>query len=137
MKITGDEKRNNSRHTVLLVDTGDTVRHGVSDILNSYGYQVITSTDAREMLAGLGRRIPIDVIISDDWSSRASGLEFVGTLIESASDIPVIVLTSNGSLEDYLNVIKLGAYDYLQKPVTPQELSRIVHAAISAGMRQV
>ena len=127
-----DTKENGTiRNTVLLVDDNLDVLKTLGTVLARAGHRVIAKLDAPSAMEILREGIPVDVIVTDYQLPQMDGMEFLGRLRETAPAVPVIVLTGYGSVENYLQFITRGAYEYLHKPVLPRELNRVVLAALA------
>lgn len=95
-------------------------------------YAVIAAADGQEAVQLLSQR-SFDLIITDDRMPRMSGLELVKWAREKAPEIPVIVLTAYGAVETAVEAIKLGAEEYLTKPLKNLEELRLV---VGKALRQ-
>ena len=102
---------------VLIVDDDDDVRTSVAGALQLQGYTIEEARDGAEGLAAVERRCP-DLVITDMVMPRLDGLGLLKALQQAAPDLPVIVLTGHGSLENVLQAMREGAlFDYLLKPL--------------------
>jgi two-component system response regulator AtoC len=107
--------------TVLIIDDEPGLRQTVSLILREEGYQVFTASDGEE---GLARALEVkpDIILCDVRMPRLSGLEFLDRYREADGQSMVIVMTAYGGIELAIQAMKKGAYDYLPKPFSPDQL---------------
>lgn len=117
--------------TILLVGD-ESEKSSTADILNGYGYKVISLPDGPTALSLLNKGIPVDLVITDHRIDGMDGLELVSSLRKSAPSIPAIMLTDEGSIETYLKALSLGVFEYMSKPAKAGELSRIVKKALEA-----
>jgi two-component system response regulator AtoC len=107
--------------TVLIIDDEPGLRQTVSLILADEGYEVHTASDGEE---GLARALEIqpDMILCDVRMPRLTGLEFLEKYRGSNGTGMVIVMTAYGGMEMAIQAMKKGAYDYIQKPFSPDQL---------------
>jgi two-component system, NtrC family, response regulator AtoC len=107
--------------TVLIIDDEPGLRQTVSLILADEGYEVHTASDGEE---GLARALEVqpDMILCDVRMPRLTGLEFLEKYRESTGTGMVIVMTAYGGMEMAIQAMKKGAYDYIQKPFSPDQL---------------
>lgn len=115
---------------VLIVDDDEWIVAAVRVALQPRKYELLAAADGWEGLSQATRRTP-DVVLSDIMMPRMDGWAFVKQLRSkpALALVPVIFLTSQNTAEDYLKGYRLGADDYLAKPVDPRELDlRVVKA---------
>lgn len=120
--------------TVLVVDAEAGSSNSVEEILQRRGFRGIVVTSAREALALVRQHRSIDLIVTEMQIPDMDGLHFLTAVRACAPGLPIIVVTSSGSIESYLHAVNLGVYEYLNKPVLPKELLRIASIAL-AGPR--
>jgi two-component system, NtrC family, response regulator AtoC len=107
---------------VLIIDDEPGLRQTVSLILSGEGYDVATASDGEEGLnRALGAQQP-DLILCDVKMPRLPGLDFLDRYRAANGPAMVIVMTAYGSMELAVQAMKKGAYDYLSKPFSPDQL---------------
>jgi two-component system response regulator HydG len=122
-------KLKNSSNIVLIDDDLDLL-----DLLSSFfkqrGYKVYAFNNAEEALIEIeNKRIEPDVVISDLKLPVMSGLDFIRRTRRSNSALPIILMTSEGSVETAVEAIESGAYDFVLKPLhIPQLLISVQRA---------
>jgi len=94
------------------------------------GYQIIAKIDSESAVAVLGENIRIDLIIINYEMQGLDAFSFMTMLRELMPNVPVIVLTVNCNVDNYLKVMSLGAIEYMSKPVRIAELRRVIEAAL-------
>ena len=106
---------------VLIIDDEPGLRQTVSLILADEGYEVHTASDGEE---GLARALEVqpDLILCDVRMPRLTGIEFLERYRQANGTAMVIVMTAYGGMEMALQAMKKGAYDYIQKPFTSEQL---------------
>jgi len=118
----------NDRHqTILIVDDEPNVRLVFRTALESAGYTVEEAASSERALGAL-RRSPVALVLLDLrlTGSNSSGLETLRQLRDAGSDVPVVVVTAHGSIPDAVAAMKLGAIDFLTKPIKPEALRCVV-----------
>lgn len=118
--------------SILLVGRDNMPEAGLSGLFNSAGFKVSTEADYHSMLFLLASGMSIDLVIMDDHALDRNCTRFLESARQIAPDVPFIVMTSQGSILDYLQSLSLGAYEYIHKPIADRELIRIVRAATGA-----
>lgn len=113
---------------ILLVEDERTIREAVSAYLEREGYWVNGVGDGQAALDQFART-HFDLIVLDLMLPKVSG-EQVCRAVRDASDVPIIMLTAKGELEDRVAGLELGADDYLVKPFSPRELVARVRALL-------
>ena len=121
------------RGEVLLVDDEEYVRESLSAVLTRRGFSVRTAASVRKALRE-SRQEGMDVVLTDLRMPGEDGLSLVRALKEQEPSLPVIVLTAHGSVPSAVECLKGGAYDYLQKPVDPDEVVLALERAIEDSM---
>ncbi len=109
------------KHTILVIDDEDRLRHLYQDILIRSGFNVITAESAELAENILESQIP-DMIISDVKMSGMDGIEFLKKVKSLHQEIPFLLVTAYADIKDAVIALKLGAVDYLEKPVDLDEL---------------
>ena len=114
--------------TVLIVDDEAPQRSIVSDILKSAGHQVMAAASAAEALQML-RQYPVQVVLTDLKMPGKSGLTLIEEIRRLDDPPETVLVTAYGSIETAVKAMKLGAYDYLTKPLERNELLLVVERA--------
>ena len=105
---------------ILVVDDDDRIRNLLGRFLKEKGFFVSLSPDAKDAWEKLNEFI-FDLIIVDVMMPNETGVEFTAKL-RGKSDVPVLMLTAMGEVEDRISGLESGADDYLAKPFDPREL---------------
>lgn len=111
--------------TVLLIDDEDAQLQSLKSFLARRDYEVLTSLDGKDGLAKIENN-HVDVVLTDFRMPNMDGYTVLGKVKEFNPDIDVIVMTAYGSVEDAVNIMKTGAYDYLSKPIDLDELENML-----------
>jgi DNA-binding NtrC family response regulator len=118
-----------ARARILVVDDEVNIREALAALLGGEGYDVSTAASAEEAMTTLGGEF-FQVVISDMRMAGESGMDLLRWLRENCPETEMILLTAYGSVEDAVEAMKLGAYDYLSKPVDRRRLSLLIGKAL-------
>lgn len=114
---------------VLVVDDDDNLRRVTQVQLQQAGHTVLTAASGKEALDILNR-IPQDLVITDLRMPGMSGVDLLKKIRSDYPETAVILITAFGTVETAIEAIKLGANDYITKPVTPDALRMVVQRAV-------
>src|SRR5436853_4275117 len=114
---------------ILLVEDKESLRRVLRLTLERAGYSVTEAADAREAIAEIGR-VPHKIVLTDLRMPNGSGLDVLRAAKTADNDIPVIVMTAYGSIDEAVQAMKDGAHDFLQKPVDSNHLLLLVERAL-------
>ena len=117
-----------SGSTVLIVDDERTLARAVKAFLAEAGYEAEVAGDAETALELLPRLRP-DVVFADVRLPGMSGIDLLRRIREFDPAIPVIIMTAYGTIEGAVEAVKLGAFDYMKKPVDLEELKLLADRA--------
>jgi len=118
-------------YNILVVDDEKNIREGLGKVLALDGYSVLLACDGKEAIQKLDSS-GIDLVITDLKMPNLSGEEVLQKAVGMSPSLPVIILTGHGTIENAVQAMKNGAYDYLTKPVNMDRLSLLVQRALSA-----
>lgn len=120
--------------TILVVDDDKENVRSYGEVLTDMNYRVISREDVSSALALLQTGKAVDLIITDYRMPGMSGLDFIKALRQIQPDLPVIMITAYGNIETYLRSMSLGAFEFVNKPISKDEFERIVrHALCDCG----
>jgi two-component system response regulator AtoC len=114
--------------TVLIVDDERTLARAVKAFLLESGYEAEIATDAEQAVELLETLRP-DVVFSDVRLPGMDGIELLRRIREFDPSVPVVIMTAYGTIEGAVEAVKLGAFDYLKKPVDLEELKLLADRA--------
>jgi len=115
---------------ILIIDDEEAIRDSCTQVLQRAGYHVDTAVDGQVGLKKF-KQARWDVILLDLKLPGWHGLKVLKKIKQAAPDIPVIIITGFASIESAVDTIKQGAYDYLAKPFSPEELRVMVYKALA------
>lgn len=113
---------------VAIVDDELHMRQSISQWLALSGYDTETFASAREALATVGQGYP-GVVLTDIRMPEIDGMTFLKRLMHLDSALPVIMITGHGDVPMAVEAMRLGAYDFLEKPFDPDRMTEIVQKA--------
>jgi len=113
---------------VLIADDEINMRRVLEALLRRDGYDVVTAANGNEALANMGRGI--NMVITDLKMPGLDGMGLLRKLSVDYPDVPVVMITAHGSVENAVEAVKLGAFDYLEKPFDQEQIHQIVAKAM-------
>jgi DNA-binding NtrC family response regulator len=105
-----------SHEKVLIVEDEENERSGLAELVSSWGFRVETACDGAEGLEKSTQWSP-SIVITDLKMPRMGGIELLGHLAEQATTIAVILVTAQGTIDSAVQAMRMGAYDYITKPI--------------------
>jgi two-component system nitrogen regulation response regulator NtrX len=115
---------------ILIVDDEPNIRQSFSSLLKDEGHSSITAESVEEAIAKISRQ-PVELILLDLQLPGASGLEFLRQLRDEPGMPVVLVISGQADIPMALEAVRLGAVDFLEKPVQPEKLIASVNAALA------
>jgi two-component system, NtrC family, nitrogen regulation response regulator NtrX len=121
---------------ILVVDDEADIRGLLKEILSEEGYDVEVAADATQARSSRAAQVP-DLVLLDIWMPDTDGI----TLLREWSatdgyDCPVVMMSGHGTVETAVEATRLGAYDFVEKPLSLTKLLRTVERALDAGRRK-
>jgi DNA-binding response OmpR family regulator len=110
---------------ILIIDDEPNLRLVFRTTLESAGYQVAEAPDGTTGLRLL-RKFPADLVLLDLYMPGMGGMAVLERLRDADNPVPVVIITAHGSIPDAVSAIKLGAIDFLSKPIKPEALRSVV-----------
>ncbi len=121
---------------ILVVDDEADIRTLLKEILSEEGYEVEVAADAAQARTARTRSVP-DLVLLDIWMPGTDGItllrEWSGAAIE---ECPVVMMSGHGTVETAVEATRLGAFDFVEKPLSLAKLLRTVQRALDAGKRR-
>jgi DNA-binding NtrC family response regulator len=115
---------------ILIIDDEPLICRNCAAILSGMADTVDSASNGRDALEMIAKN-PYQIVITDLKMSRMGGMEVLSRIKQDYPDTMVIVITGYASVSSAVEVMKLGAYDYLPKPFTPDELRAVVGKAFN------
>ncbi len=121
-----------SEITILVVEDDIPMRELVKKILEKHEYRVVEAGDGEEALACLNDLPEIALIITDIRMPRKTGMTLLKDVVNTRPEVRVILITGFGEVEEYLDAMNIGAFEYLNKPFKNQQLLDVVKRALAS-----
>ncbi len=118
-------------HSILIVDDESGIRQSLKGVLEDEGYKA-AAVESGEACMDLLARKPFDVVLLDIWLPGIDGLDTLQKIRESADAPEVIMISGHGTIETAVRATKLGAFDFLEKPLSLERTLILVKNAIEA-----
>src|ERR1041384_515132 len=117
-----------AQEKVLIVEDEDNERTGLAELISSWGYRTDTARDGAEGLERVAVFSP-SIILTDMKMPRMGGLELLEKLASADQTIAVVVVTAQGTIDSAVQAMRMGAYDYITKPIDTDRLRTILQNA--------
>ena len=115
---------------ILVVDDEANIRALIDEILGEEGYEVTTAADAKEARAARKER-EFDLILLDIWMPDTDGISLLKEWSESGTGSTVVMMSGHGTVDTAVEATRLGAVDFIEKPVSLAKLLRTVEKALA------
>lgn len=121
-------------HDILIVDDEADIRMLIAGVLRDEGYATREAGDSRAAIAAVRARRP-NLVILDIWlqGSELDGMGILDVLRREHPGLPVLMISGHGTIETAVSAIKLGAYDFVEKPFKTDRLLVLIERAIEAA----
>src|SRR5438093_3930498 len=123
-------------HNILIVDDEPGIRQSLKGVLEDEGYKASVAESGEACIESLRKR-PFDVVLLDVWLPGMDGLETLEKVREIENAPEVIMISGHGTIETAVRATKLGAYDFLEKPLSIDKTLILVKNAIDAKRLRV
>jgi two-component system, NtrC family, nitrogen regulation response regulator NtrX len=121
---------------ILVVDDEADIRGLLKEILSEEGYEVEVAADASQARSSRAAQVP-DLVLLDIWMPDTDGITLLREWsVTDGYDCPVVMMSGHGTVETAVEATRLGAYDFVEKPLSLTKLLRTVERALDAGRRK-
>ncbi len=121
---------------ILVIDDEADIRGLLKEILSEEGYEVEVAADGGQARAARARQSP-DLVLLDIWMPDVDGITLLREWSAAAADgCPVVMMSGHGTVETAVEATRLGAFDFVEKPLSLAKLLRTVERALDAGKRR-
>jgi two-component system, NtrC family, nitrogen regulation response regulator NtrX len=121
---------------ILVVDDEADIRGLLKEILSEEGYEVDVAANAVQARASRAKQTP-DLVLLDIWMPDVDGISLLREWSASTTDgCPVVMMSGHGTVETAVEATRLGAFDFVEKPLSLAKLLRTVERALDAGKRR-
>lgn len=114
---------------IAVIDDERPIRETLKGVLEDEGFQVFTAEEGRSGLRMVRENIP-DAVLLDIWMPGIDGIEVLEKLKEELPQIPVIIMSGHGTIETAVKATKMGAFDFIEKPISLDRLILLLNNAI-------
>ncbi len=115
---------------VLIIDDEKDILESLSSILKDEGFVVLTATDGREGLSAFEREKP-DIVLLDVWMPEIDGLEVLKKIKSMEGNVAIIVISGHGTISTAVEAVKMGAYDFLEKPLSIDKVLEVMSRSLA------
>jgi DNA-binding NtrC family response regulator len=114
---------------ILIIDDEESIRDSMSQVLRKEGYRVRTAVEGAEGLKIFGQET-FQAVFLDLKLPGVKGMDILSRIKEASPETPVIIITGYASIESAIEAMKRGAFDYMAKPFTPEEVRVVTKKAL-------
>lgn len=125
-----------AQRTVLVVDDEDVIRETVREVLTDEGYRVVAAPDGSRVMSLVAKEHP-DVVLLDIWMPEMDGIVLLKQIRREHPESRVIMISGHGSIQTAVTATKLGAFDFIEKPLSLDGLLATIERACGDAMREL
>jgi len=114
---------------ILVVDDELGIRQVLQEVLGDEGYQVTAAEDGFQALEALGRG-GVDLMILDVWLPNMGGIDVLKRVRQDWPDVEVVVISGHANINMAVQAVKIGAFDFLEKPLSLEKTTKVVENAL-------
>tara|TARA_B110000967_G_C18875357_1_gene557942 strand:- start:1247 stop:2479 length:1233 start_codon:yes stop_codon:yes gene_type:complete len=119
---------------ILIIDDEKDIRESLSDILNDEGYEVVLAENAIKAKEIKGK-VRFDLILLDIWMPECDGISLLKQWAKDKEiSCPVIMMSGHGTIDTAIEATKIGAFDFLEKPISLQKLLKTISLALKKSI---
>ncbi|UCF56959.1 MAG: sigma-54-dependent Fis family transcriptional regulator [Deltaproteobacteria bacterium] len=115
--------------TILVVDDEESIIQSLDGILTDEGFEVISAKSGAAALEKIEEVIP-ELVLLDIWMPGMDGIEALVKIKETNSNLPVVMMSGHGTIETAVKATKLGAYDFIEKPLSLEKVLLCINNAL-------
>jgi two-component system nitrogen regulation response regulator NtrX len=115
--------------TILVVDDEESIIQSLDGILTDEGFEVLSAKGGAEALEKIGEMIP-ELVLLDIWMPGIDGIDTLIKIKETHPSLPVVMMSGHGTIETAVKATKLGAYDFIEKPLSLEKVILSINNAI-------
>ena len=116
--------------TILVVDDEASIRQSLSGLLSDEGFEILTASNGYEALKVIDAESP-DLVLLDIWMPGMDGIETLKEIKKESPYIQVIIITGHGTIETAVQATKLGAFDFIEKPLSIDKVIVAINNALN------
>jgi two-component system nitrogen regulation response regulator NtrX len=115
--------------TILIVDDEESIIQSLQGILSDEGFDAIGATSGSSALERIDEMMP-DLVLLDIWMPGIDGIETLVKIKEAHPRLPVVMMSGHGTIETAVKATKLGAYDFIEKPLSLEKVLLCINNAV-------
>jgi two-component system nitrogen regulation response regulator NtrX len=115
--------------TILIVDDEESIIQSLQGIFSDEGFDVISATSGSSAIEKIDEMMP-DLVLLDIWMPGIDGIETLVNIKESHPQLPVVMMSGHGTIETAVKATKLGAYDFIEKPLSLEKVLLCINNAV-------
>lgn len=119
--------------TILIIDDEESIRISLKGALEDEGFDVIAASNGEDGIARASDELP-DLILLDIWMPGIDGIETLNRLKRLLPKLPVVMMSGHGTIEVAVKATKLGAYDFIEKPLSLEKVMITIRHALETSM---
>ncbi len=116
--------------TILIVDDEPSIRNSLGGLLTDEGFKVLIAANGYEALKLIESELP-DLVLLDIWMPGIDGLETLKEIKKENPSLPVVMITGHGTIETAVDSTKIGAYDFIEKPLSIDKVIVAINNALN------
>ena len=119
--------------TILIVDDEQDIRLSLRGVLEDEGYAVREAESGAQCLGMLEKGVPPDLVFLDIWLGDSDGMKILPQIKAMRPDLPVVMITGHGTVENAVAAIRMGAHDFIEKPLSLDKILLVAGHALELG----
>jgi DNA-binding NtrC family response regulator len=123
------DRKHMEKKVILIVEDDPTVGESLRQLLKRKGHEILLASNGKEALQLFRHKI-VDLMITDVVMPKMDGIELLETVKGLRPETEVIVISAQGTIEKAVQAMKLGAFDFIEKPINPKVISLLVERAL-------
>ncbi len=119
--------------TILIIDDNETIREGLAHVVRKLGHDVLLATNGTagiEAFTAARRAKPVDFVVTDLKMEGGTGVDVLKAITTLDADVPIMIITGFGTVETAVEAMKLGAFDFVTKPIQPEVVRLKIASAL-------
>ena len=124
-----------TEHKILVVEDDEGLREALVDTLSLGGYQCVEANSGEEALLQL-KNHQVDIVVSDVQMGGMSGLSLLKSIKGQQANLPVLLMTAYGTIDDAVQAMRDGAVNYMAKPFAPEVLLNMVNQYVPISQHE-
>ncbi len=125
----------NNKPRIFIIDDEEDIRLSLRGILEDEGFEVLDAESGEHGLAAINSSV--DLVLLDIWLPGMDGLDVLARLQEKFPDMPVIMISGHGNIQTAVQAIKIGAFDFIEKPLSLEKILITLQKALEfSGLKR-